>query len=104
MLKYIEDIIILKNHICNNIALIIIYMFIELQLHLRRIEEPQETILQCPHLVHLRTLMQLRAALVQHRLDCTILPRQVEMASYRVSDLITQLLYIITILVQLHAL
>lgn len=79
-------------------------MFIELQLHLRRIEEQQETILQCPHPVHLQTLMQLRVALVQHRLDYTILPRQVEMASYRVSDLITQLLYIITTLMQLYAL
>lgn len=79
-------------------------MFIELQLHLRRIEEQQETILQCPHPVHLQTLMQLRVALVQHRLDCTILPRQVEMASYRVSDLIMQLLYIITTLMQLYAL
>lgn len=52
------------------------------KLRLRRIEEPPETTLQCPHPVHPRTLMQLRAALV-HRLDCTILPRLVEMASYR---------------------
>lgn len=73
-----------------------LYLFIELQLHLHRIEESRETILQCPHPVHLQTLMQLQAALVQRCLDCTTLPRLVGMASYRVSDSITRLLYSIS--------
>ncbi|KOX72593.1 Calcium/calmodulin-dependent 3',5'-cyclic nucleotide phosphodiesterase 1C [Melipona quadrifasciata] len=49
-------------HVCVSNKLVIL-LNEEEDLRLRRIEEPPETTLQCPHPVHPRTLMQLRAAL-----------------------------------------